>query len=74
MTINSQTTYSVCEEIVLSHGQILKKIVVNTIVFMFQYSWKLLHPTDQHQNKDCPADAEEYERVRRQAWIDLYFT
>ncbi|CAL8114581.1 unnamed protein product [Orchesella dallaii] len=29
------------------------------------YSWKLLHPTDQHQNKDCPADAEEYERATR---------
>lgn len=27
------------------------------------YSWKLLHPTDHHQNKDCPAEAEEYERV-----------
>ena len=29
------------------------------------YSWKLLHPTDHHQNKDCPAEAEEYERVSR---------
>jgi len=29
------------------------------------YSWKLLHPTDQHQNKDCPVDAEEYERATR---------
>ena len=28
------------------------------------YSWKLLHPTDHHQNKDCPPEAEEYERVR----------
>ena len=27
------------------------------------YSWKLLHPTDHHQNKDCPQTAEEYERV-----------
>lgn len=27
------------------------------------YSWKLLHPTDHHQNKDCPQEAEEYERV-----------
>lgn len=27
------------------------------------YSWKLLHPTDHHQNKDCPPEAEEYERV-----------
>ncbi|XP_052103193.1 cytoplasmic FMR1-interacting protein 2-like isoform X2 [Mytilus californianus] len=29
------------------------------------YSWKLLHPTDQHQNKDCPPEAEEYERSTR---------
>ena len=27
------------------------------------YSWKLLHPTDQHSNNQCPIDAEEYERV-----------
>lgn len=27
------------------------------------YSWKLLHPTDHHQNKECPVEAEEYERV-----------
>ena len=26
-------------------------------------SWKLLHPTDHHMNKDCPPEAEEYERV-----------
>lgn len=31
---------------------------------LFQYSWKLLHPTDTHQNPECPQDAEEYERVR----------
>ncbi|XP_055332237.1 cytoplasmic FMR1-interacting protein-like [Paramacrobiotus metropolitanus] len=29
------------------------------------YSWKLLHPTDPHQNKDCPAESEEYERATR---------
>lgn len=29
------------------------------------YSWKLLHPTDHHQNNDCPQTAEEYERVGR---------
>eukprot|EP00092_Neocalanus_flemingeri_P012902 GFUD01013901.1.p1 GENE.GFUD01013901.1~~GFUD01013901.1.p1 ORF type:complete len:1249 (-),score=390.55 GFUD01013901.1:585-4331(-) len=29
------------------------------------YSWKLLHPTDHHQNKECPQDAEEYERATR---------
>ena len=28
------------------------------------YSWKLLHPTDHHMNKDCPQNSEEYERVR----------
>ena len=29
------------------------------------YSWKLMNPTDHHQNKDCPVEAEEYERVTR---------
>merc|ERR1712029_1211397 len=27
------------------------------------YSWKLLHPTDHHQNNECPQNAEEYERA-----------
>ena len=29
------------------------------------YSWKLLHPTDHHQNNECPQTAEEYERATR---------
>ncbi|XP_022241956.1 cytoplasmic FMR1-interacting protein-like [Limulus polyphemus] len=29
------------------------------------YSWKLMHPTDHHQNKECPYEAEEYERATR---------
>ena len=29
------------------------------------FSWKLLHPTDHHQNHDCPPEAEEYERATR---------
>ncbi|KAH7640918.1 hypothetical protein HUG17_8387 [Dermatophagoides farinae] len=29
------------------------------------YSWKLMHPTDSHQTKTCPTDAEEYERATR---------
>ena len=45
-------------------------VVVNKIlIYFFQYSWKLLHPTDPHQNKECPQSAEEYERVR----IFLYY-
>ncbi|CAI4224390.1 unnamed protein product [Auanema sp. JU1783] len=28
-------------------------------------SWKLLHPTNSRENKDCPQDAEEYERATR---------
>lgn len=28
-------------------------------------SWKLLHPTNTRENKECPADAEEYERATR---------
>ncbi|EEB13869.1 conserved hypothetical protein [Pediculus humanus corporis] len=34
------------------------------------YSWKLLHPTDHHQNKDCPPEAEEYERATRYNYTD----
>ena len=29
------------------------------------YSWKLMHPTDPHQNNACPQEAEEYERATR---------
>lgn len=32
---------------------------------IFQYSWKLVHPTDKFCNKDCPGTAEEYERATR---------
>nr|XP_044600538.1 LOW QUALITY PROTEIN: cytoplasmic FMR1-interacting protein 1-like [Equus asinus] len=28
-------------------------------------SWKLVHPTDKYSNKDCPDNAEEYERATR---------
>lgn len=34
------------------------------------YSWKLLHPTDHHQNKECPVEAEEYERATRYNYTD----
>lgn len=30
-----------------------------------QYSWKLVHPTDKYSNKECPDNAEEYERATR---------
>ena len=36
----------------------------STSVVTELYSWKLLHPTDHHQNKECPQNAEEYERVK----------
>ncbi|CAN0347133.1 unnamed protein product [Lampetra fluviatilis] len=29
------------------------------------YSWKLVHPTDKFSNKECPDNAEEYERATR---------
>lgn len=34
------------------------------------YSWKLMHPTDHHQNKECPPEAEEYERATRYNYND----
>lgn len=33
--------------------------------FLLQYSWKLVHPTDKYSNKECPDNAEEYERATR---------
>ncbi len=41
-----------------------------------QYSWKLLHPTNEYDNKDCPKEAEAYERVSvllRLLWSQLKF-
>lgn len=32
---------------------------------LLQYSWKLVHPTDKYSNKECPDNAEEYERATR---------
>lgn len=34
------------------------------------YSWKLMHPTDHHANKECPVEAEEYERAIRYNFND----
>ena len=34
------------------------------------YSWKLMHPTDHHQNHACPQEAEEYERATRYNYSD----
>ncbi|XP_065556681.1 cytoplasmic FMR1-interacting protein-like isoform X2 [Artemia franciscana] len=41
-----------------------------TTVVTELYSWKLLHPTDHHQNNQCPVDAEEYERATRHNYSD----
>ncbi len=42
-----------------------------TSTVMELYSWKLLHPTDHHQNNECPQNAEEYERVMK-SLFDLF--
>ena len=31
---------------------------------ILQYCWKLLHPTNEYDNKECPKEAEAYEKVR----------
>ena len=33
------------------------------VPFLLQYSWKLLHPTNHYDNKECPTTAEDYEKV-----------
>lgn len=38
---------------------------IKTFNFFLQYSWKLVHPTDKYSNKECPDNAEEYERATR---------
>ena len=42
----------------------LQLISTWTIHVVELYSWKLLHPTDNRTNNECPKDSEEYERVR----------
>ena len=32
-------------------------------IFYFQFSWKLLHPTNHSENRSCPEEAEAYEKV-----------
>ncbi|GAV08221.1 hypothetical protein RvY_17946 [Ramazzottius varieornatus] len=43
----------------------LKLISTWTTHVVELYSWKLLHPTDPHLNKECPMESEEYERATR---------
>ncbi|RXM95134.1 Cytoplasmic FMR1-interacting protein 1, partial [Acipenser ruthenus] len=38
--------------------------IISSLLFS-KYSWKLVHPTDKYSNKDCPDNAEEYERATR---------
>ncbi len=38
-------------------------VYFNVLIYCVQYSWKLLHPTNEYDNKDCPKEAEAYERV-----------
>lgn len=40
-------------------------LVTSFKTFFSQYSWKLVHPTDKYSNKECPDNAEEYERATR---------
>lgn len=47
-----------------SHWDAFVVLLAKTLFCSFyQYSWKLLHPTDKYANPQCPDDAEEYERV-----------
>lgn len=55
---------------VLSHGLVSPNSGVFSVEYLCsfwlpQYSWKLVHPTDKYSNKDCPDNAEEYERATR---------
>ena len=43
----------------------IKLLTSWTTAVMELYSWKLLHPTNEYDNKECPKDAEAYERATR---------
>lgn len=44
-------------------GSVNVECYASQLFILLQYSWKLLHPTNEYDNKDCPKDAEAYERV-----------
>lgn len=41
------------------------RVILPPSQLFLQYSWKLVHPTDKYSNKECPDNAEEYERATR---------
>ncbi|OAF71642.1 Specifically Rac1-associated protein 1 [Intoshia linei] len=43
----------------------LKIMTKLKITYIEAYLWKMLNPTDHHQNENCPADAQHYERATR---------
>ncbi|GCB71620.1 hypothetical protein scyTo_0008886, partial [Scyliorhinus torazame] len=54
--------YQKLSELALQGMQLLSQWSAHV---MEVYSWKLVHPTDKYSNKDCPDNAEEYERATR---------
>lgn len=60
-SLNDQTSKELTE---IGH-QGIKLLTSWTTAVMELYSWKLLHPTNEYDNKECPKDAEAYERATR---------
>lgn len=54
----------VCQTVLITSFSSLISVSMH-LFFIAQFSWKLLHPTDNSIDKACPKEAEEYERVRQ---------
>ncbi|KAL5460570.1 hypothetical protein EMCRGX_G034022 [Ephydatia muelleri] len=48
----------------------IKLLTSWTTAVMELYSWKLLHPTNEYDNKECPKEAEAYEKATRYNYSD----
>ncbi|OWJ99834.1 hypothetical protein Celaphus_00015614, partial [Cervus elaphus hippelaphus] len=62
---SSSPQYNICEQMVQIREDHMRFISELARYSNSEYSWKLVHPTDKYSNKDCPDNAEEYERATR---------
>ncbi|KAK6017306.1 hypothetical protein OSTOST_17175, partial [Ostertagia ostertagi] len=69
ISLNSDSENRELTSLALSGVQLLCQWTADVVETI---SWKLLHPTNSRDNKDCPENAEEYERAtRRHIYAEL---
>ncbi|KPP78847.1 cytoplasmic FMR1-interacting protein 1-like [Scleropages formosus] len=61
----SSPQYNICEQMIQIRDDHMRFISELARYSNSEYSWKLVHPTDKYSNKECPDNAEEYERATR---------